>query len=502
MEKGLTYRIGKIPGWNDVAMEVDNPYIKEMRELNKEERELLKEYDEDKMDAFYERKNALALKFMQAINNGEISSQNIGIIYLTSPADYNTMYYDEILINIQNQYRDNGHEYSLDDDSFVILPPVIANMENGDKALYDFLANHVKKSYYDMDNSLDSENHVFAWQNIKPGDIKSNRQLQETITTFENDIEKYGQIMSEEDIQKARDMIGLCEEACKKNIQHDVEEYGITEEQANYMENYIFGDMPDTPKTRRIISHLMTELGKDFVTSQEGTIKGLYTSAVKADLSNLMDALYMARTNDGIIRSLRLEPKRINDIVKSGNTDVISILASNPYLTSDQAQSIRMTALDLEHSGEILRNLASGNTLSEDTIRSMYAGSEKERKAIISSSHNLPEDLIDEVITDMETTVNDYEQHLTEDSHNQEEELSYYMKKREEIPTTLLGAISVLNNNTNVSLPLLKRFYASADKLRELPECSYTDNYHYISASYKHIIDNNVRTEYCYNKKI
>ena len=125
--------------------------------------------------------------------------------------------------------------------------------------------------------------------------------------------------MSEEDIQKARDMIGLCEEACKKNIQHDVEEYGITEEQANYMENYIFGDMPDTPKTRRIISHLMTELGKDFVTSQEGTIKGLYTSAVKADLSNLMDALYMARTNDGIIRSLRLEPKRINDIVNKHN---------------------------------------------------------------------------------------------------------------------------------------------------------------------------------------
>ena len=161
-----------------------------------------------------------------------------------------------------------------------------------------------------------------------------------------------------------------------------------------------------------------------------------------------------------------------------------------------------MTALDLEHSGEILRNLASGNTLSEDMIRSMYAGSEKERKAIISSSHNLPEDLIDEVITDMETTVNEYEQHLTEDSHNQEEELSYYMKKREEIPTTLLGAISVLNNNTNVSLPLLKRFYASADKLRELPECSYRDNHHYISASYKHIIDKNVRTVYCYNKKI
>ena len=38
MEKGLTYRIGKIPGWNDIAMEVDNPYINEMRELNKEER--------------------------------------------------------------------------------------------------------------------------------------------------------------------------------------------------------------------------------------------------------------------------------------------------------------------------------------------------------------------------------------------------------------------------------------------------------------------------------
>ena len=100
MEKNLTYRIGKIPGWNDVAMEVDNPYINEMRELNKEERELLKEYDEDKMDAFYERKNALALKFMQAINNGEISSKNIGIIYLTSPSDYDTMYYDKLLINI------------------------------------------------------------------------------------------------------------------------------------------------------------------------------------------------------------------------------------------------------------------------------------------------------------------------------------------------------------------------------------------------------------------
>lgn len=498
MEKNLTYRIGKIPGWNDVAMEVDNPYINEMRELNKEERELLKEYDEDKMDAFYERKNALALKFMQAINNGEISSKNIGIIYLTSPADYNTMYYDKILINIQNQYRDNGHEYSLDDDSFVILPPVIADMENGDKALYDFLSNHVKKSYYDIDNSLDSEDHVFIWQNINPDDIKSNRQLQIAITMCEDDIEKYGQIMSEEDIQKARDMIGLCEEACKKNIQHDVEEYGITEEQANYMEDYM-GDMSDTPKTRRIISHLMTELGEDFVAREEGTIKGLYTSAVKADLSNLMDALYMARTNDGIIRSLRLEPKRINDIVKSGNTDVISILASNPYLTSDQAQSIRMTALDLEHSGEILRNLASGNTLSEDMIRSMYAGSEKERKAIISSSHNLPEDLIDEIITNMETTVNEYEQHLTEDSHTQEEEISYFLKKSEEIPTTLFDAISVLNNNTNVSLPLLKRFYASADKLRELPQLK---NERYFSPSYKHVIYEKLRTEYYCNKKI
>lgn len=504
MKKGLTYRIGKIPGWNDIAMEVDNPYIKEMKALNKEERELYKNYDEEKMDAFYERKNNLALKFMQAINNGEISPQNIGIIYLSSPENYDTMYYDTILINIQNQDRDNSQEYILEDgslavDGFVILPPVIADMENGDKTLYDFLSKHVRK--YDIDYSVGSTEHVFAWQNIQPVDIKSNRQLQEAITACEEDLEKYDAIMGKEEVEQAKGVMKSFEEAYKQNIQKDVQQYGITEEQAMYMEDYIM-DMSDNPKTRKIVSHLMTTLGQDFLDREKGTIEGLYTSTVKADLSNLMDTLYSARIDDSIISSLRLEPKHIQDIMESGNTKAISILASNPYLTSEQAQAIRTTAFELENSEEILENLASGNTLSEDMKRSMYSGSEEERKAIVRSSHNLPEDLIDAVITAMETTVNEYEQHLEEGPHTPGEEVPYYMEKRKEIPETLNDAIAVLNHHTKVSLPLLKQFYASANKLKELPECAYKDAQHSIHTFYKHRIDDNVRTEYCYNKKI
>ena len=203
-KNGLRYQIGQINGWNEIAMQVNNVYIEQMKKLNEEEKEIKSDYDEEKMENFYQRKNELALKFIQAINNGEIKDENIGIIYLEN--DSEDMYWDKILIDINKAYDEN--RYVQYEDSFVILPPVIASMDEGDKALYDFLKSHIKEKYdaigmrdqSDLEewNSMTFSKNMFDWQ-LPTGDIQSEFRLNRRVEISNTDLEKYASIMENDE---------------------------------------------------------------------------------------------------------------------------------------------------------------------------------------------------------------------------------------------------------------------------------------------------------------
>ena len=406
-KNGLRYQIGQINGWNEVVMQVDNVFVEQMRRLNEEEKEIRRNYDEEKMEDFYQRKNELALKFIQAVNNGEIQDENIGIVYLEN--DLQDMYWDKILIDINRAYSED--RYVQYKDSFVILPPIIASMDNGEEILYDFLKSHVKEKYngFMMDeddieewNSMQFSNSMFDWQ-LPIEDIQSTWELEVRTRNSEEDLEKYKEILPEEEAKKVKETIETYPKALEQSLLKNMKTYNLSREQTLTMENYLRENRDkwknkEIPKVKRVISKLIKDYGEDWVIKHEAILEMNY-SLIKGDMSNLEENIYKARKRDGngegeLISTLKLENKIIEKILHEEDAYELIALASNKSITIAQARELRKKELEPEEKYQLLCNLAESGILLEEDIRDMYNGSEDERKAVLNYSSNLPNDLI------------------------------------------------------------------------------------------------------------
>ncbi len=420
-KNGLRYQIGQINGWNEIAMQVNNVYIEQMKKLNEEEKEIRSDYDEEKLENFYQRKNELALKFIQAINNGEIKDEDIGIIYLEN--DSEDMYWDKILIDINKAYDEN--RYVQYEDSFVILPPVIASMDEGNKALHDFLKSHIKEKYdaigmmdqSDLEewNSMTFSKNMFDWQ-LPTGDIQSEIRLNQRVEISNTDLEKYASIMENDERREIEEHIAKYPEELEMQIQDDMKKYDFSREEAIEVENYIESHRRELrdeylPKVKKVIGKLREDYGKEFVENHE-VLSEMNYSLIKGDMSNLAENIYNARKRDpefdDLISNLKFSDKIIDKIL-SGNDEVeLVALAMNPNITVEQAEELRKKAPTIKGKYELLCNLAKSGNLLEEDIRDMYNGDEDEHKAVLNYSSELPNDLVENEINNVVDLFNQF----------------------------------------------------------------------------------------------
>lgn len=218
-----SHPIGEKPVFDSEEKQLLNKYIDQFIELNREERELRDNYDENnsqELKEFYSKKNRIALNFLRAVNNGEISTETLGIWYLDNSRDTN--YYDKILIDIKHEY-DQWKRNSIDD-CFVILPPVIAKMEDGIEQLYKFMDSHIKKTIYDIEEEEFHFGGPFTWEDLE--EIYSSKQLEEAMREIEEQINKFENLENTDYYREnAKRRLDQARERIEKIIDDDMKKY-------------------------------------------------------------------------------------------------------------------------------------------------------------------------------------------------------------------------------------------------------------------------------------
>ena len=455
-KNGLRYQIGQISGWNEVAMQVNNAYIEQMRKLNEEEKEIQSNnYDEEKMEDFYQRKNELAIKFIQAINNGEIQDENIGIVYLEN--DIEDMYWDKILIDLNRAYSED--KYVQYEDSFVILPSVIESMDNGSNVLYEFLKSHIKEKYdgvrvdqEDIEewNSMEYSNDMFDWQRSTE-DIQSPIELNMRTQNSDKDLEKYKEILPEEEKKSVKETIETYPKMLEQSILENMEKYNLSREQTLTMEDYIRTNRDEwksneIPKVKKVISKIIKDYGEDWLYKHEEVVAKMKYSLIKGDMSNLVENIYNARKKDNnleeIISTLNLEDEIIDKILHGNNAEELVALALNKNITIEQGRELRKKELESKEKYQLLCNLAESGNLLEEDIRDMYNGSEDEHNAVLNYSSKLPNDLIgneiDNIVELFDKFVKEANEQDTDMIWRNETQLKNALKNNRKVPLTMV----------------------------------------------------------------
>lgn len=471
-EGNLTYTIGEIPEFNAVKMQLINKYRNQFIELNNEERELRNNNDEnisERLQEFYERKNKVALEFIEKVNKGEIVDERLGIVYCDNSTD--TCYYDKILIDLYNEY-DPRKETDYND-CFVILPPVIAQMEGGIEQLYEFMDKHIKETVYGDYEEDYYYGGPLAWSNLN--EVNCSIQLEYLQRGMENSIEKYSDL---QDFQKeVIKQLELARERVEKTIADDMITYGLTYEQMDRVENIFYSNSSaqfNPIEAKAGLVYLINTYGEEWIEANRWLLENTNFETLGTDKDNtnsIEEYLYQYLTSNygkdsnKLITTINLEDSFYNRLIEQAGNEKIGkydeplygFIAENPYLSKEQVLKIKEKAQNLQL-GEmdeyfkqrivdnILNNLVRTHIHEEKDIRDMYNGTKAEKRAICRSCSNIPEDIIQNRLDEIKKSDNYYERN---------------------------DLINILKNNQNLSIKLIQEFMDLANNilsgLRESP---------------------------------
>lgn len=460
-EGNLTYTIGEIPEFNAVKMQLLNKYRNQFIELNNEERELRNNNDEnisERLQEFYERKNKVALEFIEEVNKGEIVDERLGIEYCDNSTD--TCYYDKILIDLYNEY-DPRKEIDYND-CFVILPPVIAQMEGGIEQLYEFMDKHIKDTVFGDDEEYYNYGGPFAWRNLN--EVNCSIQLEYLQRDWEGYMEKYSDLHVSDYFQKeATKQLELTRERVKKIIADDMITYDLTYEQMDRVENIFYSNSStqfNPIKAKAGLVYLIKTYGEEWIEANRWSLENTNFETLGTDKDNtnsIEEYCYQYSPSNydknyyKFIKTIHLEDSFYNRLIeqadnekigKYDNKSLYGFIAENPYLSKEQVLEIKEKAQNLQL-GEmdeyfkqrvvdnILSNLVRTHIHEEKDIRDMYNGTEAEKRAICRSCSNIPEDIIQNRIDEIKKSDN------------------YYGRN---------DLIDILKNNQNLSMKLIQEF--------------------------------------------
>ena len=452
--------------------EIIQSYLSRFIELNNEERSLMEnredseEYDKVLAD-FYKKKNEVSLNYIKDVNDGIIDTCDVQIGYLDSEGNSDTIYYDKIFIDLG------------EDETFTVLPPVIAEMEYGTDELCHFMDNHID---YTITKGTVYYGGPFPWSNVGPREnntFTSRKVFENYIEQSNYSVEKYAELLSRDVLSGIEKYNQILESEMNKYISIKAKNDGLSDEQESYCLDILeevktepekwYGDEVGKDWNIDNIERILIGMVKKYdISVSNKVIHGINYGVVNfadacikpydLEQDNLEEYLYdnLELNKAEILRSFAVSDKMIDAVIAkalnhnaSYPSSEITGVSQNRTLSNEQIRKVRESELSYYNKSEFFRNVFAAYDIPEEEIRDMLSGTEEERDFVLNYCTNVPEDYIESMFDDP-------------DLYKQEKVIGYGMGYN----TKNSGEFwSVLKNNQNLSVELVNKFKEYADKI-------------------------------------
>lgn len=320
-------------------------------------------------------------------------------------------------------------------------------MKDGSKELYTFISKNIKETYdlRDREDFYSNEENFpnyliggpFSWN--KERDIITSSGLHSYEYCINEDVEKFSEIISDEDMQTINTKIESIRVKFEESIKKEMEETGLTLEETEFLRD-ILHHADRNELNRDTVVRMIKEYGIDLNRSIY-RIASIEFDDSKESLEEYMYNNSVSYDKYQIIEEVKLSDEIFDDIIANGDVLGFVALSKNKYLTTTQALKLKDTVKNMNdyRVDSVMQNLFDGNLFDENDIRDMYNGDKDEKKHLLYRCKTLPEDIIQDELN-------------SDDTYKKSDKNGIYVGRNSS------QLLAILRNNKSLSEGLISQF--------------------------------------------